>query len=81
MAGEGRRLKWINTKDFLRISSRIDAGEQHKDTENSLQADNNSSPSRPLGAGGVGSIGRKGMGHTSPEAAHPAEGQNPPEPG
>lgn len=65
MAGEGRRLKWINNKDFLSISSRIDAGEQHKDAENSLQADSISSPSRALGAGGVGSTRRKGMDHTS----------------
>lgn len=65
MAGEGRRLKWINNKDFLSISSRIDAGEQRKDAENSLQSDDISSPSRALGAGRVGSTGRKGMDHTS----------------
>lgn len=65
MAGEGRRLKWINNNYFLSISSRIDAGEQHKDAENSLQEENISLPSRALGAGGVGSTGRKGMDHTS----------------
>lgn len=60
-------MKWMNSKDFLRISSRVDAGEQHTDAENSLQVDNNRSPSRgarmgALGAG-VGSAGRTGKGH------------------
>lgn len=36
--GEGKKLKWINSGDFLRISSRMVAGEQHRGAENSLQA-------------------------------------------
>lgn len=35
----GKKLKWIHSEDFLRISSRMDADEQHKGAENSLQAD------------------------------------------
>lgn len=61
-------MKWINSEDFLRISSRVDAGEQHKDAENSLQADNNNSPSRGAWTealvAGMGSGGRTGEGHT-----------------
>jgi len=58
-------LKQVNSKDFLRILSRVDALEQHKDAENSLQVDNNHLPSGGprTGALGVGSAGRTGKGH------------------
>lgn len=56
---EGRKLKWINSKYFLRI---VNAGEQHKGAENSLQVDNNHSPLRDartrVPGAGVRSAGR-----------------------
>lgn len=75
----------MNGKDFLRISSRVDAGEQHKDAENSLQAANNHSPSRGARAGalGAGWVQREGqvMAALSPGAADPPAGTDPPAPG
>lgn len=76
-------MKWINSEDFLRISSRVDAGEQHKDAENSLQADNNYAPSR--GARTEALVVRWGQEEgqvratVSPGAAGPLEGWHPPE--